>query len=487
MIDAAQVQTLLLSSYRDLAHAAFLPLRADGGADFRGVIEALLPSVTFGRKSQASLETAGNLALSYAGLQKLGLEDQTLRGFSIPFKEGMAGSDRRSEELGDVGDAAPTEWRWGGPRNDPVHAILLLYAKTLAGLAHEIGTAKAAAAARGLTLVTGPLEGSWPSKPGVEGLREHFGFVDGISQPELELGGGSQSADSQRSRVADGELVLGYPNERNVVASGPTVSQSGATRRLGLRLAPGTVRCDLGVNGTYVVLRQLEQHVLDFWRFAKAHAGVVGSTELCGAKLMGRWRNGAPLTLQPGAPASLSNKVTDNDFDFRHDQDDAGLRCPLGAHIRRANPRDALPGAAPRESLAQVRRHRILRRGRPYGTPVEGWPDPETMLAQAAGSAAAGDRGVYFLCINADISAQFEHVQQLWLNNPTFVSPARDEVDPIVGRPRAQSRFLVPRTPTPVVLGEHGVSLGRFTTMRGGGYFFLPSERALRYFAATDR
>jgi deferrochelatase/peroxidase EfeB len=109
------------------------------------------------------------------------------------------------------------------------------------------------------------------------------------------------------------------------------------------------------------------------------------------------------------------------------------------------------------------------------------------MLKQSTGASAAGARGMYFTCINANIAEQFEHVQQRWLNDPTFINPSNLEVDPIVGRTRPDSRFTVPGKPTAVLLGEHGVPCERFVKTRGGGYFFLPSKRALSYLAATDR
>ncbi len=487
MIEEGDIQALVLNSYADLPHAALLPLSAANGADVRGALTDLSSTLRFWRKNQAAPTRVAHVALSASGLRKLDLEEEALRGFSVPFLEGMAGSENRSRDLGDLETSHPSTWDWGAA-DKSVDALLLLYARTSGDLQASVATSKAAAAARGLSLVTAdPLEAAWLNAPGVEGFREHFGFVDGISQPALDLDGKGEPDDFRREFVAPGELLLGYVNEKRAIAPGATVSPTAAARRVGLAPLPNTPRLDLGRNGTYLVVRQLEQKVLGFWGFAKAHADVIGSTELCGAKLMGRWRNGAPLSRFPVAPGSLSGKVDENEFEFRTNKDETGMRCPIGAHTRRANPRDALLGSSPRSSWAEVQRHRILRRGRPYGPQLPGWPDPEKMLKQAAGAPDTGSRGMYFICINADIAEQFEHVQQRWLNDPTFVNPANLEVDPIVGRTRARSRFTVPRDPTPVLLGEHGVSCERFVRMRGGGYFFLPSRRALSYLAATDR
>src|SRR5262249_47730822 len=153
-----------------------------------------------------------------------------------------------------------------------------------------------------------------------------------------------------------------------------------------------------------------------------------------------------------------------------HYADAAGLRCPVGAHVRRCHPRDALdpdPGTA--RSVALDKRHRLLRRGREYGPPVEDvWSDPPP---------DDPDRGLYFICVTANIARQFDFGQATWLNNPTFAG-MYDESDPLIGAHGAGlNAFTVPADP--VRRRYHG--LPRFVTVRGGGYFFLPGIRAVRY------
>jgi deferrochelatase/peroxidase EfeB len=172
---------------------------------------------------------------------------------------------------------------------------------------------------------------------------------------------------------------------------------------------------------------------------------------------VGRWPNGAPLIRSPEHPAD------DNDFGYA-EGDAAGLGCPLGAHIRRANPRDVLdPEAGPEQSLRSVNRHRLLRRGRAYGDPS----DP-------------GERGIHFICLNANISRQFEFVQHTWLNNPKFAG-LYDDTDPLVATHQGDAgrTFTVQARP----LRQCVTGLPAFVSVRGGAYFFLPGIRALRFLA----
>ena len=244
-------------------------------------------------------------------------------------------------------------------------------------------------------------------------LRGHepFGFRDGISQPVIE---GLSKKGPAATTLKFGEFVLGYPNEYGRLTDPALLDE-----------AP-----EVGRNGSYLVFRQLRQDVRGFWRFLDSAARRPDGTPdpeervRLAAKLVGRWPGGAPLTLSPERddPALAE----DNDFGY-HDFDRDGARCPIGAHIRRSNPRDSLdpkPGTA--KSLELNRRHRLLRRGREYGqqlTPDEALEDPPP---------TEQERGLHFMCLNANISRQFEFVQGTWLNSPKFAG-LYDDSDPLVG------------------------------------------------------
>jgi deferrochelatase/peroxidase EfeB len=198
--------------------------------------------------------------------------------------------------------------------------------------------------------------------------------------------------------------------------------------------------------------------------------------------MVGRWPGGAPLVLAPDRDdPSLATK----DFAF-HAEDRDGLRCPVGAHIRRTNPRDSLdPQPGTPESVAVNKRHKLLRRGRTYGTPLDKSLDPEKVLAKKDDG---GARGLHFICLVANITRQFEFVQASWANSPQF-GGLIDDVDPLIGR---RGRFTHPQpagaTASFTVPGQparrrvHG--LPDFVTVKGGAYFFMPSLSAIRFLAA---
>jgi len=221
--------------------------------------------------------------------------------------------------------------------------------------------------------------------------------------------------------------------------------------------------------------------VLAFWDVAHARANrktvVREPLEKWGAKMIGRWPGGAPLTLSPDVDdPALAQR---NDFTYRPD-DEYGLRCPAGSHIRRTNPRDAVPHSDEYRSLAFVRQHRIIRRGRSYGTPLDGWPDPEAMVARRDPSQG---RGTCFVCLNADLDQQFEFIQERWMHDPTFVNSKSGERDALIDNQQPHTSFTVPADPVPDLIGGDGAPFSHFVTVRGGAYFFLPSRRTLRYLA----
>jgi deferrochelatase/peroxidase EfeB len=168
--------------------------------------------------------------------------------------------------------------------------------------------------------------------------------------------------------------------------------------------------------------------------------------------------------------------------------DPAGLACPFGAHIRRTNPRDQIRSAGPTESRHMSNRHRLLRRGKPYGAPLfdpallTQFDHPEALQAILDLQDDGQPRGIHFFCVNSNIKSQFEFVQRAWVNNPNFSGLCANP-DPLTG---ANDPTASP-PPVMVVPGPHGAvrtsPLPRLVTVRGGAYFFMPSLTALRYLA----
>jgi deferrochelatase/peroxidase EfeB len=488
--DFADIQGLVRFAHARLTEASFLLLRIIDRAA-AGAWLAAAP-VTTAETADPLPEVALQVAVSSAGLRALGLPEGVMAGFAPEFIAGMAGDEGRSRRLGDIGMNAPSNWEWGGPGREP-HLLVLLYAlpgglaRWQASVQDETWTRAFSALA---SLSTSDMGGVEP-----------FGFRDGISQPKIDWAGERQATpDAQTAYgnlVALGEFVLGYPNEYGQYTDRPLLDPA-ADPQASLPPAPDLPEMrDLGRNGTYLVLRDLRQDVRGFWQYLDKQAG--GSAELrqrLGAAMVGREISGAPLLPAAAPPiAGIDSKPNDPANRFTFDGDAAGARCPLGAHIRRANPRNAdLPGGVTgfvmrvlrvlgfgitglrSDLVAAVRFHRILRCGREYGT----FLTQDDALRPAA---TEEDRGLRFICLNANITRQFEFVQNAWLARTKFdgltgeSDPLLGNREPIPGCPVTDA-FSIPQ---PGSVTKRLTKLPQFVTVRGGAYFFLPGIRALRY------
>ncbi|MEO6093955.1 MAG: hypothetical protein ABIT04_12890 [Novosphingobium sp.] len=462
------VQALVRSGFGSLGGARYLLLRVADAPSAKHWLAAIEPTRAIEVERRNPLETVLQIAFTRAGLEVLGFDDDDLAAFAPQFLDGMAGDERRSHRLGDAGASAPECWDWGVGQKEP-HILLVLLAKG-ARIADWAARIEAEALAHGCTLLR-----SLQSCPGREdGInpREPFGFVDGMSQPDVDWNGelpvtGAINRD-YRPGIAAGEVLLGHANEYGFVPDHPQA-----------RL--------VGRNGSYLVYRQLAQDVPGFWRWLAAEVGREKAIALA-ERLVGRRIDGRPL-------AGLDRGGDDaNDFLFKSDPD--GVACPLGAHIRRTNPRSSddplgrrgfirdlvasvgLEGAAADDAVASARFHRLLRRGRPYGETIspEQAMDPDQPMIEA---------GLHFLCLNASLARQFEFVQGAWAASPVFGGLSQ-ESDPLLG-----NREPFPpgcRTDLFRYHDDAGVPrisqrLPRFVTVRGGAYFFLPGIAGLRSIA----
>jgi deferrochelatase/peroxidase EfeB len=305
-------------------------------------------------------------------------------------------------------------------------------------------------------------------------IREHFGFVDGVSQPIpfgtgiISYGAGAKQKPDTLHAVAAGDILIGLQNADLEPAPGPfvSVSHSGA-QDLPVGKAPYGYR-DLGQDGSYLVIRELHQDFKGFWDSMKAEAEALGAPDhddkWLAARVVGRTLDGDPLVPEgdprfPGGIIAGDGDAPANDFRY-FDDDHDGLGCPLGSHIRRANPRDGLaPVPEDKDVFLHVsNNHRILRRGRKFGPPYR--EDP------------SAKRGLLFMALNTDIARQFEFIQQNWMLNHDF-AVLYDETDPLVG---PASKFTVPMTPL-----RARVNVKTFVRLAGGDYFFLPSLAALDF------
>jgi Dyp-type peroxidase family len=456
-LDLTDVQGLVARGYGRLPHAAFLLFTVDDAAAARAVLGRWAAEVTTGDRTDG--DHALNIALTAPGMVAVGLPREVVDGgFAAPFAEGMT-TEHRGRLLGDLGPADPRLWSWGGPHDTPVHLLLLVYAAD-ADLLAAREVALLASAEGALRLVAAlPTDELGPT--------EAFGFADGLSQPRPA---GLPGRGTRGRTVPTGEFVLGHSNGHGQLARRPLLDPASDPDAILPRDPGGTGTADLGSNGSYLVLRQLQQDVDAFQAFLRDRTRTPDGGEdpdaarRLAAKMVGRWPSGAPLVL---APDDDEPDLKDEEFGY-HAEDPHGLACPLGAHVRRANPRDAFePQPGSERSLRITDRHRLLRRGRNYTVPAAGAADGSI------------ERGLYFLCLVGDLSRQYEFVQHTWINSPVF-DGLRDDADPLVASRGSRGTTFVEQA-RPVRRRYH--DLPDFVRVRGGAYFFLPGVAALHYLA----
>ncbi len=470
VLETDDIQGLVVRGYGTLHAARFLLLEVTDPVAARRYIARAISRVN--RASESPAAVALQLAFTAQGLNQLGLSDQILGTFSREFIEGMA--DRvRAESLGDVGANAPDAWRWGRAN---IHAMVMVYA-TSATIDEHVGH-ELAELADGFRVV------HEQRTTHLRDHKEHFGWRDGLSMPTIDgvpsRGHHEHPAKpSWTTPINPGEFVLGYRNEYDVRSESPSVAvASDPTNQL--PFTDDRTHKDLGRNGTYLVYRQYTQHVQALWRTLATNTTDDEAAIALGAKMVGRWPNGAPVV---DAEYDDPAKATNNEFDYYgtpRANDRIGLRCPIGAHIRRANPRDQLaPDRTGSDSIAMVRKHQMIRRGRPYGPPVSATMDPYELLTAGADRE---DRGLHFICLVGQINRQFELVQRSWLHSANFNGLFKDG-DPIsavrVRDTNANDEFTVPCEP----VRHKYQAMPAFTQLVGGAYFFLPSIAALRFIA----
>jgi deferrochelatase/peroxidase EfeB len=501
----------------------------------RAWLKAIYDGIAFNDGRRIAHDAVITLSLSWRGLTRLGLPEYAGITFPFAFVEGMTQA-HRARILGDTGDNDPGTWWWGKRSPD---AAVLIYGRSGTSVEALKRQFLGECAAAGM-----PPPREIPLKAITEDKREAFGFVDGISQPVIRGTYKSLRNADPIHIVEPGEMILGYPDNRGYIPPSPTLEpNSDPANKLPLLGAPNDfartvadATRDVGFNGSFLVIRQLEQHVGEFNEYCEEEASRLKNRlgapyhitdKFIGAKLVGRWQDGSSLLREPyesatdhrekllnlaktqaklgianlamesvdvdltsrprsnplgGTPIDPAGKHPDklglqaaaglapplaghhprpirpdNDFLFGAEDPD-GLRCPYGAHIRRANPRDSLdPGNA--DQVAISNRHRITRIGRQY-VPEEG-----------------KDPGLLFMCFCADIERQFEFLQQTWLKSPSFHGLA-SEKDPILGDAQhGACSFTVPSPDGPIGLS----AMPRFVTTRGGGYFFIPGRRLIEF------
>ena len=433
-LEVADIQSGVLRPRPSPYAATYIVLRIDeprAGRDLMGRLSKVVASAA--HSESPARDTWVSVALSFQGLKALGVPQASLDSFTPEFRAGMAA---RAAILGDTGENAPEHWE--KPLGTPdVHVVITAISPDTAHLEPAIERARAAYRELGGVTAIWRQDCHTPADE-----REAFGFKDGISHPAIE-GSGVAGTNPHEPPLKAGEFVLGYADE---MTDAPPVPQPDV----------------LGRNGSYVIFRKLHQRVAAFRQYLRANAKDPAMEELIAAKMMGRWRSGAPLARCPmhDDPALGADPKRNNDFQFDAD-DPIGYDTPRGSHIRRLNPRDS--------NVAGVTRiHRMIRRGTSYGP----------LLPHGVLEDDGVDRGLMFAFVGAHPGRQFEFVQAEWMNRGEFVGAGNSD-DPICGLATGDGSFDIPRRPLRMRLK----GMPQFVVTRGGEYCFLPGLSALRWMA----
>jgi deferrochelatase/peroxidase EfeB len=500
-LESDQIQSLVFGGLGFMPHGHVLTVRFGGTkAETRRWLSEVSPHVAFDDGRRLKAKAVISLGLGPGGLAKAGLPPKALETFPVAYLDGMTGPGR-SRILGDNPHDEDRPWWWG--TGETADAALLIYGESEAAVSTLVEMMRAHTANGGHAV-----EHEIPLVPVATPTLEPFGFLDGVSQPVIRGTYRGLRNPDPIHLVEPGEFILGYPDNRGNLPPGPEMDAlDDPDNRLPIRcdgeagFGANVVNAprEVGRNGSFLVIRQLEQDHDRFWSYCEDQAARLRhrlpapyevTPEFIAAKLVGRWPDGSSLVRNPYLPrgaAKLTNdtvrpqaKTTaraavaaaappvpsdkpakgDNDFLFGT-EDPQGLRCPYGAHIRRANPRDSLePGSQDQIDISN--RHRIIRVGRGYAPQQDQKP------------------GLLFMCLNADLERQFEFVQQTWLGSETFHGLA-GERDPLAGdKGGCPEGFTVPSRYGPVRLAP----FSRFEAPRGGGYFFLPGRALLQFLSA---
>jgi Dyp-type peroxidase family len=438
-VELDDIQATVLRYRPEPYYGTHVMLNVTDRAAGRALLRRLTPQVESAADWWQRGEPWIAVAITYSGLAALGVPDDSLQSFPEAFRVGMAA---RADTLLDVGANDPTHWdaEFGSGR---IHIGVSVFSDSVETWRSTMERARRQYEGfPGLTVLHTQDFGAQP------GDLNPLGYRDSIGQPAIE-GSGVAPLPGQGPAIKAGEFILGYPGESGIPLPMPRPDV-------------------LGRNGTFAGLRKYQSLVGTFNRFLRDHAETDEERELLAAKLIGRWRSGAPLTLAPTHDDPELGADPSRNDDFRYAADQDGRQVPLGSHMRRMNPRDTEMAL-----LANVNLHRIIRRSTTFGAPY----DPNAISE----SDDEVDRGLYFIFLSAKAMATLEFLQREWINAGNFMRLG-DERDPNIGLQPDDATFTIPRDP--VRRRIHGIET--FNVLRGGEYFFLPSLSALRWIANLE-
>jgi hypothetical protein len=458
----ADIQGLILRGYRyDVARHAIVHCGGTA-AQAQAFLAELIPFVTTAQPWTTKPASTLNIGITYAGLVALGLKPQP-NDFPTSFVNGAVG---QAAVVYDTGANAPANWagKLGDP--DTAHLILTFYAVDAEVLDVALAYWTAKFPAYGLELAYTITANALPN----DGV--HFGFRDSIAQPTI-AGAPVRKHDRPDDQpvAPTGEFLMGYPSQMPGITYSVRPSQ-------------------LTLNSSFGAFRILEQDSAGFETFLRTAAAATKlDPELIAAKVCGRWRNGSPLVLAPDSPTPPVPDDQLNNFTYGSANagaaDPLGIRCPVGSHIRRSNPRDQNVVTTPTSGHL----HRIVRHAMPYGPPYTG-----------SGEDDGVERGLVGYFINADLSNQFEFIMNSWINTDGFVksvwlptggpyegNPTNniDGSDVFLGEgPGTLTVTQAPRKPGGMATNTQFSAAKQLITTKGGAYCLLPSITALKFLAS---
>jgi Dyp-type peroxidase family len=438
-VELDDIQATVLRYRPEPYYGTHVMLQVEDARAGREFLRRLTPHVDSAADWWQAGEAWISVAITYSGLVALGVPEDSLQSFPEAFRVGMAA---RADQLLDHGENDPKHWDpdFGTGR---IHIDVSVFSDSEETWRRTIDLARQHY--QGFAGITVLVTQDFGAQPGD---LNPLGYRDSIGQPAIE-GSGVEPLPGQGPAIKAGEFILGYPGEAGTPLPAPRPDV-------------------LGRNGTFAGLRKYQARVATFNRFLQENAQTEQERELLAAKLVGRWRSGAPLTLAPTEDdPSLGADPLRND-DFTYADDPRGRQVPLGSHMRRMNPRDTELAV-----LTDVNIHRIIRRSTTYGAPY----DPNAISEQDDETA----HGTTFLFLSARAMETLEFLQSQWINDGNFMSLG-DERDPNVGLQEDGATFTIPQAP--VRRRIHGIET--FNVLRGGEYFFLPSLSALKWIGTLD-
>ena len=432
-LDLEDIQSIILRTRPIPYFGTLALLKINTPSGGKEMIKKILPMVSSAKNWHENQDATVTVSFTYKGLEALGLPKESLASFPKSFKEGMAA---RAELLNDIGVNHPGHWE-ERLKSEGLHVAAAIlsndeeaWQEKLKSLREEIDAMP-------------EIEVLFSKDFGAtEKVKNVFGFRDGISNPDVE-GSGVDKPSQYDDPIKAGEFLLGYPGESGTVKPYPQPDE-------------------LGKNGSFLVFRKYQSQVAEFNKFVADHTDSKEEAELLAAKLVGRWKSGAPLALSPQEDDKELGKDPERNNDFNFKDDEYGKKCPFSSHIRRMNPRDANSSV-----LQDVRLHRIIRKSVSFGdiVPME--------VTENDGK----ERGQFFIGLSADAMGTLEFLLKQWANDSNFISLG-EEKDPMLG---VQENGLVTIPSEPLVKRYHG--LQTYNIMKGGEYCFLPSITALKWIA----